>query len=51
MLDEAIERLEDAEEIVDTEAEIDESKATALLAIADRIRQCKHDLQELAEED
>lgn len=50
MLDKAIEYLEDAEEIVDTEAEIDESKTTALLALADRIRQCKYDLQELAGE-
>lgn len=50
MLDEAIEHLEDAEEIVDTEAEIDESKEAALLAMADRILQCIYDLRELAEE-
>lgn len=46
----AIEHLEDAKEIIDTEAEIDESKEAALLAMADRILQCIYDLRELVEE-
>ena len=49
-LSDAIEHLEDAEEFVDTEAEIDEHKRGDLLAMVDQIRQCKHDLQELEEE-
>jgi len=50
-LTDAIEHLEDAEEAVDTEAEIDEAKRTELLAMVDQIRQCKHDLEELAGEE
>jgi len=50
-LSDAIELLEDAEDLVDTEAEIDDSKSTALLEMVDQIRQCKHDLQELAGEE
>lgn len=47
-LSEAIDYLEDAAEFVDTEAEIDETNCNTLLEIADRIKQCIYDLQELA---
>jgi len=50
-LSDAIEHLEDAEEAVDTEAEIDEARGAELLEIEDRIRQCKHNLEELAGEE
>jgi len=50
-LSDAIEHLENAEELVDSEAEIDDSKRPALLAMVDQIRQCRGDLEELAEED
>ena len=50
MLDQAIELLEDAEEIVSNEAEHNLSKEIQLLAIADRIRECKNELSALLEE-
>lgn len=50
MLDEAIELLEDAEEIVSNEAEQDQWNEAQLLAIADQIRQCKNELSALLEE-
>lgn len=49
-LSDAIQFLEDAKETVDTEAEIDQDKETALLAIADQIQQCINNLEELEEE-
>jgi len=50
MLGEAIELLEDAEEIVSNEANQDHWNEAQLLAIADRIRQCKNELSALLEE-
>ena len=50
-LSDAIEYLDDAIEILDTEAEIDETKTIALLEMADRIRVCRNDLRELADEE
>ena len=50
-LSEAIEYLGDAEEAVNTEAEIDETNFNMLLEIVDRIRQCKGDLEGLVEEE
>jgi len=50
MLAEAIELLEDAEEIVSNEAEQDQWNEAQLLAIADQIRQCKNELSALLEE-
>ena len=50
MLGEAIELLEDAEEIVSNEAEQDQWNEAQLLAIADQIRQCKNELSALLEE-
>jgi len=47
----AIEHLEDARELVETESEIDEDKADALLTVADSIQLCEHDLRELAGEE
>lgn len=47
-LSDAIQCLREAEELVDTEAEIDEFKTNALLEMADRIRVCMYDLLELA---
>lgn len=47
----AIEYLEDAEEVVDTEAEIDGANAATLLEIVDQIRQCRGRLEELVEEE
>lgn len=49
-LAEAIDLLEDAEELVSFEAETDESRSNTLLAIADHIRQIKHDLEALSED-
>jgi len=50
MLGEAIELLEDAEEIVSNEANQDHWNEAQLLAIADQIRQCKNELSALLEE-
>ena len=50
MLGEAIELLEDAEEIVSNEANQDQWNEAQLLAIADQIRQCKNELSALLEE-
>lgn len=50
MLAEAIELLEDAEEIVSNEAEQDQWNEAQLLAIADQIRHCKNELSALLEE-
>lgn len=49
-LAEAIDLLEDAEELVSLEAETDELNSNALLAIVDQIRQVKHDLEGLSED-
>ena len=50
MLGEAIELLEDAEEIVSNEANQDHWNETQLLTIADQIRQCKNELSALLKE-
>ncbi len=49
-LAEAIDLLEDAEELVSLEAETDELNSNVLLSIADHIRQVKHDLEGLSED-
>ncbi|MCK4420099.1 hypothetical protein KAV79_09850 [Candidatus Aerophobetes bacterium] len=50
MLGEAIELLEDAEEIVSNEANQDHWNENQLLTIADQIRQCKNELSALLKE-
>lgn len=49
ILDDAIEYLKEAEEAIDTEAEIDPPKEVTLFEIRDRIRDCRGDLEEIVE--